>query len=329
MTDTVEPGDAPSTTSDPDTRRTLLVGGAVLLGAGVLAVPEIPRLDGLIPFAQGTAFRPALLVLFTLTAAVLLWRRIFVPALALLLIVCVAAPQVLTRTFGSVDAAGQGRELSVLVINAQTAATDTGEVAKLIKRHQPDVVSLPEGDRVYRETVEADGDLRSYHGHSAQTDESALSAVSVLIHERLGEVTATVDHRAKYPSWILSGGGLGGVRVVAYHASSPKQLDLSRWRDDLDVLSQWCSGRDQYLIAGSFNATLDHRRLREAMSGCTDSAKAVGEGLTATWPAVLPRWLGSQLEHVMFNGNLAIREFEFIDVPTSDHRGILARYVVS
>jgi hypothetical protein len=43
---------------------------------------------------------------------------------------------------------------------------------------------------------------------------------------------------------------------------------------------------DLQLIAGDFNATLDHRVLRRLLGrGYADAADAAGDGLTWTWPA--------------------------------------------
>jgi endonuclease/exonuclease/phosphatase (EEP) superfamily protein YafD len=79
------------------------------------------------------------------------------------------------------------------------------------------------------------------------------------------------------------------------------------------------------MVVGDFNATTDHRDFRSGTAGCTDAAAARGESLTATWPAAWPRWAGAQIDHVLTRGGPQARSVEVLDVPGSDHRGLLVR----
>jgi endonuclease/exonuclease/phosphatase (EEP) superfamily protein YafD len=115
------------------------------------------------------------------------------------------------------------------------------------------------------------------------------------------------------------------VRVVATHTQSPKPGDTAAWRRDVAALSRWCTGERPTVVAGDLNATLDHAELREAIAGCTDTASDVGAGLSGTWPSALPRLFGAQIDHVLVAGGPRPRAAEVVDVPGSDHRGLLAR----
>jgi endonuclease/exonuclease/phosphatase (EEP) superfamily protein YafD len=76
------------------------------------------------------------------------------------------------------------------------------------------------------------------------------------------------------------------------------------------------------------NATLDHAPLRSAVTGCTDAAADVGQGLVATWPTRWPRWFGVQIDHVFTGGGLRAASAQVLDLPGSDHRALLTRIVL-
>jgi endonuclease/exonuclease/phosphatase (EEP) superfamily protein YafD len=79
------------------------------------------------------------------------------------------------------------------------------------------------------------------------------------------------------------------------------------------------------IVAGDFNATLDHSVFRSAIAGCADAAEQAGEGLTATWSTRWPRWLGPQIDHVLVTGGITTETLSVHDVPGSDHRAVLTR----
>jgi hypothetical protein len=81
-------------------------------------------------------------------------------------------------------------------------------------------------------------------------------------------------------------------------------------------------------VVGDVNATLDHAPLRAALTGARDVAADCGQGLVATWPARLPRWMGVQIDHVFTSGGPRPLNFRVLDLPGSDHRALLAQVVV-
>jgi endonuclease/exonuclease/phosphatase (EEP) superfamily protein YafD len=79
------------------------------------------------------------------------------------------------------------------------------------------------------------------------------------------------------------------------------------------------------VLAGDFNATLDHSAFRAATEGCTDAGAERGQGLVPTWPTRTPGWLGVQIDHVLSTGGIHAESFAVYPLPGSDHRAILAR----
>jgi endonuclease/exonuclease/phosphatase (EEP) superfamily protein YafD len=83
------------------------------------------------------------------------------------------------------------------------------------------------------------------------------------------------------------------------------------------------------IVAGDFNATLDHAVFRHAITGCADAGERTGQGLVGTWPNRFPRRLGPQIDHVLITGGITAETLSVHDVPGSDHRAVLTRLRLS
>jgi endonuclease/exonuclease/phosphatase (EEP) superfamily protein YafD len=112
---------------------------------------------------------------------------------------------------------------------------------------------------------------------------------------------------------------------VAYHAIAPRRGDVPQWRSDLGKLRAYCGGATPAIIAGDFNATLDHSPLRAATAGCSDAATQRGQGLVPTWPTWMPRWFGPQIDHVFATDPIAAERFEVREITGSDHRAVIVK----
>jgi endonuclease/exonuclease/phosphatase (EEP) superfamily protein YafD len=78
------------------------------------------------------------------------------------------------------------------------------------------------------------------------------------------------------------------------------------------------------VVAGDFNATLDHSALRAGTAGCGDAAAQRGAGLTPTWgPSPRFRGIGPQIDHVFATEGITAETFDVHDVDGSDHRAVL------
>lgn len=317
-------------------------GAASVVGALVVAFlaalvtfPDVLGIDNRTPFVQLVAFRPQIAVgVLVIGALVVAARgRTWPAGVALVLVGVVAIVVVLPRAFADGAGAGKGRELSVLSVNTYLGKADEDALAGLIGARTPDVVVLPEaGGTLRRGLVGALDDDQGGSGYrsyvaDASTDESPMT---VLVRRSLGRPTVTVDREAEYPSLVVDIPDVGsdGVRVVATHPQSPKPGDTFAWQRDVAGLGRWCTTGEPTVVAGDLNSTLDHAELRDAIEGCTDSASAVGAGLTGTWPSWLPPVLGAQIDHVLVSGGPSATAVDVIDIEGSDHRGVLATVAV-
>jgi endonuclease/exonuclease/phosphatase (EEP) superfamily protein YafD len=86
------------------------------------------------------------------------------------------------------------------------------------------------------------------------------------------------------------------------------------------------------VLAGDFNATLDHSELRRLMdTGYRDAAAEVGQGFTPTWPFYGRRSLVTPrvaLDHVLVPPGVGVRDFRAVTIARTDHRAIVVTLTV-
>ncbi|MDN3241104.1 endonuclease/exonuclease/phosphatase family protein [Glycomyces tritici] len=303
---------------------------AGFVAAGLAVLSDAVRLDHWTPFAQAIAFRPVLVVVLAIAGVGLMFvRRPAVRwAAASGLLACVlAAGSMAHRAVPDPGLEGATGTFTVATINVKGGSASVEEVAAVIVNSSADLVALPEAGEDFRLLLEAAvGD--GYTGVSLQLSDEAVDAVSVLYRTDLGAVSAEASTAGSFPIWELSGGELGSLRFLAFHAYPPLPFAADSWRGDLQGLQGFCD-RDTAIIAGDFNATLDHSALRTAMDGCTDAAASTGDGLHGTWPASAPGLLRTQIDHVFTTSGLQADSVEFTEIEGTDHLAVVAQIAVA
>jgi endonuclease/exonuclease/phosphatase (EEP) superfamily protein YafD len=79
------------------------------------------------------------------------------------------------------------------------------------------------------------------------------------------------------------------------------------------------------ILAGDFNASLDHSPLRDVIAGgYTDAGDATGTGLHPTWPADwrIPPMI--TIDHVLYDKRASAVTTSVHTVPGTDHRALFA-----
>jgi endonuclease/exonuclease/phosphatase (EEP) superfamily protein YafD len=303
-------------------------------GWAALALPDLIGLDWRTPFVQILAFRPwillaglvVLLVLGAVCRFARRTRRFAVPLLAGVVVVeLVGAAMVLPRVVAD-PAPVAGSPLTVLAFNTFEGDADPAALAALIAEHRPDLVAIPEAGERYRARLAPLVEPLGYRAEAVGPRED-VNGVAALVSRRLGDVSFRAgDDPAYFPYLEVTGGELGELRFVAFHAAAPLRGQLRQWEADLALLSRWCTGPGPAVVAGDFNATLDHSALRSGAAGCADAADQRGQGLVPTWsPTARTRILGPQIDHVLTAGGIAAETFSVHDVAGSDHRAVLTR----
>ena len=114
------------------------------------------------------------------------------------------------------------------------------------------------------------------------------------------------------------------VTITAVHPAPP--INAARedgWTQALEALPDAEDGQLR-ILAGDFNATLDHRALRGVLGrGYADAADRAGAGLRPTWPAVRRRALPITIDHVLVDRRIRVEAVHVAAVPGSDHRAVI------
>ena len=241
------------------------------------------------------------------------------------------------------DAAATAAADSVTVLGWNTLGDVPGAaaIAKLGLEQEADIIALAETTEktgvAIAEAMSAGG--RPMWVHTVAFDlVSKARSTTLLISPELGEYTVSSagvsgppGNTSVLPTVVAVPVDGDGPTVVAVHAVAPIRYEMQNWRADLDWLATQCTGGN-IIMAGDFNATLDHMAGRSASAAavlgeCRDAALAAGSAGVGTWPASAPSLLGAPIDHVLSTPNWQVESMRVIgsrDGAGSDHRPIVA-----
>ena len=255
--------------------------------AAVGVLPDLSfGLDRRSPFVQIVSFRWQLLVaglvlLIVLGVVTLLKARRawpFTAGLAAVLLIGagMVAPRVLPDPVPTT-----GTPFKVLSFNVYEGRADTKALADLIRTEQPDVVALPEAGQRFADKLAPLIEPMGYRLRSSvDEDEDDVNGVTAAVAARLGDVSFRVGHNTVDVPGRPDhrGHARRAARWSPFHSVAPVPGAVPEWRDDMALLPTWCAGPTPAIVAGDFNATLDHSLLRAGMAGCGDAAAQRGDG---------------------------------------------------
>ena len=118
------------------------------------------------------------------------------------------------------------------------------------------------------------------------------------------------------------------VELACVHAAPPKPpwspAATARWRSQLSALP--APGDSPRVLAGDFNATLDHAQFRRLLRhGYLDAASQAGNGLSPTWgPQPGRRLTLLAIDHVLIDRRCAVLTTSAHWLTGSDHRALYA-----
>ncbi|KAA5829598.1 endonuclease/exonuclease/phosphatase family protein [Saccharopolyspora hirsuta] len=301
----------------------------VLLSLGFLAWAALP-LGGL-EFDRYTVALVALTPYAALVGAVLallgLLLRRWLTALVVGLVTALLAFTVVPRAMSS-TAPVQGVPLRVLSVNAYFGQADAEKVVELVRRNQVDVLSLQELTPELVDRLDAAG-LAAELPHRVFEAGPKADGSGIAARYPLRELDLVPGSTLAQPSALLERPGSPPVEIVAVHTLYPMGRDTyDVWRREMVELGQLPLDGTPRVLAGDFNATLDHSRLGDLIGrGYTDAAAATGAGLRATWPE---GWFPPPvaIDHVLTTPEITPQSFEVFPMPGADHRAVLATLAV-
>lgn len=324
----------------------VLVAGAVLW-AHELPLPGAGRLDTHSPFTLLAAMRAPIAVL-VLVAGVLLVGRAWVgrrrgrapsvlAPVALIALAAGAAVQIAPRAVVDDDPLPSGgRGVTILSANVLRSGVRPAVIVDLVRRTRAQAVALPEADarvaRSYARALQAATGrpwTAATEARGGPDDDPSARPTSLLTRgdlraERLPATRGTVDgHGAVRVRLTLRGGG--AMVLSAVHPLPPALLaSQAAWRENLLALRPRCAAGE--VLAGDFNATLDHSPFRSLLdAGCTDAAAARGQGVRATWSGGPFGLVRPAIDHVLTSGRWRTVDAGVLELRGSDHRAVWAR----
>lgn len=258
------------------------------------------------------------LVLAVLTLA---FRHWWIGGIVLVLAVVVGGV-VVPRAFSSAQPRVHGRTLHVMSSNMYYGEGDPQTVVRLVRENQVDVLNLLELTPGAVSALEAAGlfELLPYR----VLDPARRGAGSGLLSRYpLAELSLAGPSTFAQPSARLDLGGGVSVEVVAVHPMAPV-ADATAWKSEVAGLPRPDPNGPVRVLAGDFNATLDHATLRELIAGgYTDAGSAAGDGFAATWPSkLLPPPV--TIDHVLVDRRAAVTGYRVFPMPDSDHKAVFA-----
>lgn len=280
------------------------------------------------PLLPMMAFTPyaaaAALLIAGLTVALRNWAAATLAGLAA---VCLLAA-VLPRAIGSgEDAPTGGVELLVLSANVLRGHADPEALVETIRHRDPDVLTVQELPPEYAARLQRAGIGRLLPEQFLAVSPGAFGG-GIYARLPLRRLPGpTVQHLRMQRAAVALPGGRA-VRIVNVHPYTPTRNQIGRWRHGLESLPSTGAGAP-WVLAGDFNATLDHAELRDVLArGYRDAAEVTGQGLTATWPVDDWHSLPVTIDHVLADARLAVLGYAVDDLPRSDHRAVFARLAV-
>ncbi|WP_435204483.1 endonuclease/exonuclease/phosphatase family protein [Micromonospora sp. bgisy143] len=316
----------------PTRRRATLRTALCWVVVGPTAAWAVVRLAGLDrgPLVQALAFTPYVaagsVVTLGLSVALRRWWPAAVAALATVALLGVVAP----RALAAPQPTATGPTIRLLTANLLAGSADASALVELVRRHRVDVLTVQEFtpdaqaalDRLGLDRLLPHRQLNAQDGTPGSGLYSRWPISDVGIRHNRGQ--GGWGFTQAYGTVTVPGGP--PVRVESAHPSAPSALDqVDAWRTDLTAQPPATPDGELRILAGDFNATLDHGPLRALLrTGYVDAADATGKGLTGTWGPydgdLIPP---VTIDHVLADRRIAVDKVQVLPLPKSDHRPVL------
>jgi endonuclease/exonuclease/phosphatase (EEP) superfamily protein YafD len=263
------------------------------------------------------------LVLAALTLAL---RRWWTGGVVLVLAVALTA-LVLPRLFASDQPEVTGPRLRVMSSNLLAGQADAQQLVNLVRENEVDVLSLLELTQSGMDRLTRAGLFSLLPNTILHPSRTGAAGSGLASRYPLTKLGLSGPSSGKQPSARLTLAGGVPVDVVAAHPAAPI-WNASVWRTEFGNLPSPDFAGPPRILAGDFNATLDHAILRDLLdSGYADAAERLGEGLSTTWPSsgLIPPVV---IDHVLVDRRVAVKAYRVFDVPGSDHRAVYAELIL-
>ncbi len=224
----------------------------------------------------------------------------------------------------------RGQHLTVMTVNLYKGRADIAAITRMVRAEGVDVLTVSELTPAAAANVQR-SELDDVLPHAMPSDTGSSPTTALLSRQPLVPLPATAPDSpgAAVRAQVATLPRSAGVTVCAVHPYPPVPGRIRKWRRSQVQLTEWAARTtDPVVVAGDFNASIDHPGLRDVLStGLRDAHEVAGAGRPVTWPfgRTLPPFV--QIDHVLVRG-LDVESVKEVRVPGSDHAAVVAHLVV-
>ena len=221
--------------------------------------------------------------------------------------------------------AARGPVLTIATSNIYVGEGDVARLTALIRHYDVDVLAIQENTPEWDAAAQRAG-LRDLLPYGLSRPDARPGAAGIALWSRW-----PVD-----PERLPGGGGrsLGGLLAIAgtqpvmirsAHPFPPFSAhNVDCWQSCTKALAQTATNPGGAIVAGDFNASLDHHPLRHLLHhGFRDTSEERGLALRPTWTN--SSWAALTLDHIFITSHIAVEQVTAHDLPSSDHDVLIAR----
>lgn len=289
----------------------------------VFALLRLFALDLGHPLVSAFAFTPWLAFTAFVPVVITVLMHARWPAVTAAMVVFIFALLLGGRALPGPNPTTNGLRVTVMTLNTLTGGVDERAVVDLVKRYQVDVLSLQEltPEAVVRLR---DSGMEQELPYALDDSGPRIHGAGIWSRRPITRTFAQTNPKwSKSPEAAIAG---LGIRVRSVHPSPPISGERARrWKKELAALPPAATPDGSLrILAGDFNATLDHRALRALINrGYTDAADAVGDGLAGSWPTY--GTITIAIDHVLADERIRVEKVRSMSVLGSDHRALIVQ----
>ncbi|MGB1582523.1 MAG: endonuclease/exonuclease/phosphatase family protein [Solirubrobacterales bacterium] len=290
----------------------------------LLASIRVFALDRVFPLVSIVAFSPLILAAVVIPLAIALLLRARYIAIAVAVFAVVLALLVLPRSVSQSQPNANGRVVTLMTANLLAGSAATDGIERIVAENDVDVLAMQEVTPIAFKVLRDRG-LTQELPYFTRTTAPGVAGNVIVSRQRIRERDFGRDpNLSVWPEVIVPSLGLIVRSVHPYPPIKPRQTGI--WQDDLRNLpaARPAPGDNLRVLLGDFNATLDHRLLRQLVArDYVDAARVTGNGLKPTWSA--NRLMKLTIDHVLLDSRIEVESYKTFDLPRSDHDAVVVR----